>query len=682
MLFRRHSSAWNGGAIVVLFVLLVILPLVASATLVQHRNRKTSEDRTLAFEATRQAENVEDYFSTSRSLTQILAQNPAFASFYTTPGRRVVKIREAIEPVREANEALAYLEQLFPQSIGEACFIDASGPENARAVKGRIESIGNLSPDETKANFFRPTFGLGAGEVYQSRPYLSPDTNEWVIANSAPVEIPGRATPAIVHFEVTLESLRKAAQVMSESADVQIVEASTGETIVDTRHPFVGPKLPTGLRQRALPSAGELGMRGLLTVGGHRVAYRRLQSGATNANDWIVLTRSRQSAAGILGAIGAWQAVLFLALLLLVPVAFVGWRRSQGDLNRAAHTDGLTGLGNRRSLTTNLARRVADAAQDRPVLLAIYDLDGFKLYNDTYGHPAGDALLTRLAHRLTAMLAGIGGEAYRMGGDEFCIVVALRSADQALDVAARAAEALEEHGEGFSVTASYGAVLLPTETLSATDALRIADQRMYTSKSSSRLSVPRQMTDVLVQMSAERNAELGKHVAVVAELAEAVALRLGLPRDRADETKRAASLHDIGKLAIPESILAKPGPLDTEELAFVRQHTLIGERILLAAPSLARCAAIVRASHESWDGHGYPDRLAGEQIPVEARIIAVCDAFESIVSERPYRATRTTEEAVAELRRCAGTQFDPQVVQAFVAELDRIEPGVFTTRAA
>jgi HD-GYP domain-containing protein (c-di-GMP phosphodiesterase class II) len=273
-----------------------------------------------------------------------------------------------------------------------------------------------------------------------------------------------------------------------------------------------------------------------------------------------------------------------------------------------------------------------------------------------------------LAQRLDAALAGVA-EPYRMGGDEFCVVAELKVVEESLDVAALAGEALCEHGEGFSVSASYGAVLLPLETDDPSEALRLADQRMYAQKSSSRLSAPRQTTDALLQMIAEHNPELGEHASEVSELAAAVAARLGLSSEQMVEVKRAASLHDIGKFAIPESILGKRGPLTAHEWEFVRQHTIIGERILAAAPSLSRCGKFVRASHEAWDGTGYPDRLAGVNIPIEARVIAVCDAYHAMTTPRPYASSRTQAEALAELQRCAGTQFDPGVVRALVAEL-------------
>jgi diguanylate cyclase (GGDEF)-like protein len=667
----RHGRGRSSGVVlVVLVVLLVLLPLLVSAIFVQDDQRKTSEDRALTFEAAEQTANVSAYFARSRALTQILAKNPSFRDFYQQPGGRQDKIRTQIRSVRGANEALAHLEMLFPGSIGEACFIDATGPENARAIRGRIEPPANLSPDETGASFFAPTFRLPPGKVYQSRPYVSPDTNEWVIANSAPIELSGRSTPAIVHFEVTLESFRRAAAELSESSDVQIVDARTGRAVVDTRYRYVGTEVPAGLLRvsPALPGSSALGAKGLLTLDGRRLAYQRLQTQGENANDWIVVARSRVQSAGWAGTVSLWQWALFVAIALLIPLAFVGWRRSQTELTHAANTDGLTGLGNRRRLAVALEEATRAASSDRPVLLAIYDLDGFKLYNDTFGHPAGDALLERLARRLSGSLDE-RARAYRMGGDEFCVVTALTSVDEALNVAALAAEALQEHGDGFTVTASYGAVLLPIETSDPTEALRLADQRMYAQKSSSRMSAPTQTTDVLVQMISERNAELGEHVSIVVRLAEGVSKRLGLSREQVDEVKRAAALHDIGKLAIPESILMKPGPLSVAEWDFVRQHTLIGDRILSAAPSLSSCARIVRSSHERWDGGGYPDGLAADDIPLAARIVAVCDAFHAMTSARPYRDSRSVEEAIGEVQRCAGTQFDPSVVRAFVSEL-------------
>jgi HD-GYP domain-containing protein (c-di-GMP phosphodiesterase class II) len=144
---------------------------------------------------------------------------------------------------------------------------------------------------------------------------------------------------------------------------------------------------------------------------------------------------------------------------------------------------------------------------------------------------------------------------------------------------------------------------------------------------------------------------------------------LGLRRDELEELERVAQLHDLGKLAVPDEILSKPGALDEREWEFVRQHTIVGERILRASPALRSVAGIVRASHENWDGTGYPDGVAGEEIPLAARIVHACNAFVAMTSDRPYRTTLPVEEALDELERCAGTQFDPTVVRVLVARV-------------
>ena len=208
-------------------------------------------------------------------------------------------------------------------------------------------------------------------------------------------------------------------------------------------------------------------------------------------------------------------------------------------------------------------------------------------------------------------------------------------------------------------------IVLPREAQTATEALQIADQRMYAQKNAGRSSATRQSKDVLVRALAESNPELSLHLEGVAQLAEGTARRLGLPTDEVDRVRHAAELHDVGKVAIPDAILNKPGPLDPLEWEFIRRHTLIGERIIAAAPALGPVAALVRSSHERWDGTGYPDQLTQQQIPVGSRIVAVADAFDAMTAERPYNVAIAPELALNELRDCAGTQFDPVVVDAF-----------------
>jgi len=326
-----------------------------------------------------------------------------------------------------------------------------------------------------------------------------------------------------------------------------------------------------------------------------------------------------------------------------------------------AVTDDLTGVRNRRALAADLERQSNPATAESPTMLVLFDLDGFKQYNDTFGHPAGDALLARMAGRLEEAVDGLGS-AYRMGGDEFCVLAPASLADGPM--LAHAANALSESGEAFQIGCSYGKALIPAEAGSAEEALRIADQRMYEAKAG-RSSASRQTTDVLLKVLSERSPALGEHLSGVAQLAEETAAALGLPEHEITRIRLAAELHDIGKVAIPNEILTKPSRLDAREWEFIRRHTEIGERIVLAAPSLSHTAELVRSSHEWHDGHGYPDALSGDEIPIGASIISVCDAFEAMVSDRPYGTKRTTAEALTELARCSGTQFRPDVVTAF-----------------
>jgi diguanylate cyclase (GGDEF)-like protein len=336
-------------------------------------------------------------------------------------------------------------------------------------------------------------------------------------------------------------------------------------------------------------------------------------------------------------------------------------RETQDELRDAAMTDSLTGLPNRRRLTSDLETAVDDA-QAR---LALFDLDGFKAYNDTFGHLAGDALLTRLGHRLREAVTD-AGVAYRLGGDEFCV---LASGEASAATIEAAVEALTEHGGAFTIGNSHGTVLLGDEVRKPEDALRIADQRMYERKNGGRRSAGDQSKAVLVRALSERHPDLSAHSADVSRMAELVARQLDVAADQLDPIRHAAELHDVGKVGIPDAILSKPGELDAEEWAFMRRHTIIGERIVAGAPALAQVGRLVRSSHERWDGTGYPDDLRGEEIPIGSRIIAVCDAFDAMISERPYKSGRGPSAAAAELRRCSGTQFDPAVVDAFCAVL-------------
>jgi diguanylate cyclase (GGDEF)-like protein len=372
-----------------------------------------------------------------------------------------------------------------------------------------------------------------------------------------------------------------------------------------------------------------------------------------------------------------WLAVGTLgAVIVRMAISFRENTRLVATLHQDTVTDALTELGNRRKLVDDL--EVAVERGDDHVF-ALYDLDGFKAYNDSFGHPAGDSLLRRLGANLIAAVEP-DGRAYRLGGDEFCVLAEAGGRRTApLVEAARAA--LTEEGEGFRIGASLGAVRLPSEVSEASEALRLADSRMYAEKSHRSDRIEHQTHDLLVRILRDRVPELAGHHAGVTRLATELGRELGLNAEGIDVLRRAAEFHDIGKIAIPDEILAKPGPLDEIEWELMRKHTLVGERILGASPSLLPVARVVRSTHERWDGGGYPDGLRGEQIPLAARVVFICDAFDAMRANRPYSTPHDHATAMEELRANAGTQFDPKLVDLFCTTVEEESSPVIEAMA-
>jgi len=220
-----------------LALVLGILLLAGSAAFgVRERSQKRiALGHTLTNRVDEDASRVEAYFERARSIMLITAHNPAFRDFYSEGSTRLAKIEARGPAIRKSEQALNYLERLYPTSIGEACFIDRKGPENARYVRGLRASLKDLSPDESGNPFFAPTFALRPGEVFQAKPYVSPDTHEWVISNSTPVPGTGFPAAAIVHFEITVESFRREAARLGRRFEVAILDAATGRVIVDSR---------------------------------------------------------------------------------------------------------------------------------------------------------------------------------------------------------------------------------------------------------------------------------------------------------------------------------------------------------------------------------------------------------------------------------------------------------------
>lgn len=655
--------------LVLLITAIALVPLgLGIMVLKQSEQAQHEQDAALESEAGAAAARLRNSIAETRATVLITAHNPAFRDFYRSGGDRYATIVGGGITMDRVNGALLYLSGLYPESIVQASFVDGSGAENARIVRGSREAPHGLADDVSRDAFFRPALALPQGRVHQSRPHVSRHAGEWVVSYST--RVPRRSGAALVHVEQRVESLRRALGDSANQFEIAVLDARTGAIVLDSRSPQqTGSELglPGDARFRGLARATKDGVR---TLDDLRAAYRRLGVTAGSENDWIVVASApRVRAASLVGVNSLPIALALLGVVLIGAAMARRWVRTSKD----ALTDALTCLGNRRKLVADLERELPLATPARPLGVLLCDLDGFKLYNDAFGHPAGDALLARLGRRLQLAI-GKSGSVYRLGGDEFCVVVPL-GAEGIEPLAVRTIEALCERGDGFDVGATYGGVVADGELRTVEAALRAADQRLYASKSSGRRSAARQAADALLQALHERQPELDDHLHDVGDLVAAVGQRLGLADDELDLLRQAGELHDLGKVAIPDSILSKPGPLDDTEWEFVRQHPVVGERIISAAPALAQVAKLVRASHERFDGGGYPDGRAGEEIPLGARIIAVCDAYDAMIGPRPYRLGMSEELAVDELRRCAGEQFDPAIVEIFCEVLAQTRAG-------
>jgi two-component system, cell cycle response regulator len=325
-----------------------------------------------------------------------------------------------------------------------------------------------------------------------------------------------------------------------------------------------------------------------------------------------------------LGTAGtAFAAAAILTVLVRLAMTLRENKQLLESASRAALTDALTGLPNRRSLMRDLEALAGTATTEDPLALVLFDLNGFKTYNDRFGHPAGDALLQQLGHRLQALEAH-GAQVYRLGGDEF----ALLSKSDGLATASvieRAVEALSEEAEGFSVSASFGAAFIPEDAPGIGEALRVADLRLYSRKGAFYSDHDHPHLELLRILDA-RDPASAETRALAAEIAGSLSDQLGLVPDQRREIIRATLLRDVGTLALPDDLARPTQPLTEAQSRLVTQHPLIGERILSAMPALRPLAPIVRSSYENWDGTGYPDRLTGDDIPLASRIVAVSTA--------------------------------------------------------
>jgi diguanylate cyclase (GGDEF)-like protein/putative nucleotidyltransferase with HDIG domain len=389
-------------------------------------------------------------------------------------------------------------------------------------------------------------------------------------------------------------------------------------------------------------------------------------------------------------------------------------------VEQLATTDALTGLPNHGSLLEHLEKEVERSRRyGHSLSLLFFDGDHFKRVNDTYGHATGDVVLREMGERVRGVLRA-GDTLGRYGGEEFLVLLPETEAEEASILAERMREAMDVFpmamthvDEGITVTISVGLASYPVDGQRASEVLEKADQAMYWAKRLGRNQIRtaaevqrlNRDPDLMSTMHAlDRRADapvdgrsreeehtasrleivyslmwlldlrdhgIFTHSHQVSDLASAIARELGLDEHMCNAVATAGLLHDIGKIAVPEALLQKAGHLTTSEWASIKQHPALGAQILEVSPSMQQLMPAIRHHHEHWDGSGYPDRLAGEQIPLDARIIGVAEAYEAMITTRPYQAARSSAAALLELERCAGCQFDPTVVQVLSALLAR-----------
>ncbi|HAI51845.1 MAG TPA: hypothetical protein DCL99_00945, partial [Firmicutes bacterium] len=340
-------------------------------------------------------------------------------------------------------------------------------------------------------------------------------------------------------------------------------------------------------------------------------------------------------------------------------------RLMENRLREMVYRDFLTGLHNRRYLETQKDRW--EGEENLPLSVVIGDLNGLKIINDSMGHQKGDEYLQQAAEIFQAV-SRPGDLVIRWGGDEFVLLLARTDAEEAQQICARIDElSLQSGAAALSIALGSATKACTEETLA--DVLREAESRMYQQKISSAQSRRSALVLSLQQALAEKSHETEEHARSLQRLAVSLAQRVGLSDAEVVTVSLVALLHDIGKLAISESILDKPGPLSEAEWEAMRRHCEIGHRIVASSPDLVDVAVGVLHHHERWDGKGYPRGLKGEEIPIASRIVALADAFDAMTSDRPYRAALSLEEAKAEIARQAGLQFDPYLTQEFLAML-------------
>ncbi len=343
---------------------------------------------------------------------------------------------------------------------------------------------------------------------------------------------------------------------------------------------------------------------------------------------------------------------------------------AENRLRYLSYHDQLTGLYNRRFFEEELIR--LDTKRNLPISIAMGDVNGLKLVNDSFGHIKGDQLLKRVAYAMQKACREDDIIA-RLGGDEFAIILPNTTDDDAEKIVSRIMEyAGEEKVEGLTISISFGHQTKLEENENINTIIRETEERMYRHKLNESSSMRNKAVTLIMSTLFEKNNREMEHSQRVSEICVKIATEMGLDKDSINRLRTVGLMHDIGKIGVNEDILNSKAILTQKEWIEVKKHSEIGYRILASSTDFADIAEDVYAHHERWDGSGYPRGLAKESISIFARIIAIADSYDAMISERPYRSYRksmSSEEAIQEIKKNSGTQFDPKLAQIFIEKV-------------
>ena len=339
-------------------------------------------------------------------------------------------------------------------------------------------------------------------------------------------------------------------------------------------------------------------------------------------------------------------------------------KKNEERLRYMSYHDQLTGLYNRRFFEEELNRR--DTKGNLPITIIMGDINGLKIINDSFGHEVGDDYLKKTSE-IIQKACRTDDIIARLGGDEFVVILPKSDTSEAIQIIDQIKSMISETKvDAIELSVSFGFATKESEQQSLFETVISAENYMYTKKIYEHTSMRSKTIDLIMNTLFEKSARESKHSNRVSAICEAIADKMNFIYDDVNQIRIAGLIHDIGKIGIKEEILNKAGSLDNDEWAAIKKHPEAGWRILSTTTEFSEVSEFVLRHHERWDGSGYPNGLKAEEIPIEARIIAVADAYDAMTSERSYKKACSKDEAVSELKRCSGTHFDPEIVETFV----------------